>query len=288
MAKRQEGGWRAKGKPLQSTPDQPLLTVITVVYNGIECLEQCMNSVLSQTYTPIEYIVVDGASTDGTVTLIEQYSEQLAYWISEPDKGIYNAMNKGLALAQGEVIALLNADDFYYPEALTQVMDAYKASKADVLYGDVCHIQELSNVSLIKRGVPRLDRMKETMTLIHPAVFVTRETYEQVGNFNEQYRIAADYDFLLRAVVAERHFHYVEGSMLTGYRGGGLSAGNCASILEARAIQFSHLGGTEQNLRWKHLRCVFRSKIRQLIYALAQPFGGKERLEKRLLQKWNR
>lgn len=265
-----------------------MLSVVTVVYNGLPLLKQCIESVLSQAYAPMEYIVVDGGSTDGTVELLQQYDNQLAYWISEPDKGIYNAMNKGLALAKGEMIALLNADDFYYPGALKSVMQAYLESGADVVYGDVCHIQELSNVCLIKRGVPHLDRMKETMTLIHPAVFVTRKVYDAVGGFNEHYRIAADYDFLLRTVVAGHRFHYVEGNMLTGYRAGGLSSGNCDSILEAKAIQQEHLGNNLLDLDHKYRQCKKRSRLREWTYRLAQIFGGTQRLEKRLVEKWNR
>ena len=113
-----------------------LVSIITVVYNGEKHIEQSIKSVLAQTYSNIEYIIIDGVSTDGTLDIVRKYEPKITQVISEKDTGIYNAMNKGLAMANGDVIAILNADDYYYPETIETVINQFKQSKADVVYGD--------------------------------------------------------------------------------------------------------------------------------------------------------
>src|ERR1700742_4639960 len=108
-----QGGLRLKGIKKQSEIDNPLVSVVTVVYNGAKHLEQTINSVLNQSHKNVEYIIIDGGSTDGTLDIIKRYEDKIDYWQSERDGGIYFAMNKGVSLAKGELIGILNADDFY-------------------------------------------------------------------------------------------------------------------------------------------------------------------------------
>ena len=281
-----EGGLRTKGQTKNLSKGLPLVSVITVVYNGAEHLEYALQSVLCQDYPNLEYIVIDGGSSDGSVDIIRQYDQQLDYWRSEPDSGIYNAMNKGLSLANGEIIGLLNADDFYYPGAVEAIAEAAQKGENEIFCGEVNHLQELSNICLIKRGVPDISRMEETMTVIHPAVFVRKKVYDEIGNFDESYRIAADYDFLLRCFTAGKTFTYLP-QILTGYRAGGLSSGNCASILEAKTIKERHLNSSFPEMLDKYRKCSRKQRFRKFIYPLAKVFGWQKILEQRLVKKWN-
>src|SRR5688572_26851104 len=115
--------------------EQPLVSIITIVFNGEKHLQQTIESVLGQTYSNIEYIIVDGGSKDNSVSIIEKYSTQLAYWISEPDKGISDAFNKGISKANGEMIGLINADDWYEKDTVQKVMAL--RGNCDVVYGNL-------------------------------------------------------------------------------------------------------------------------------------------------------
>ena len=117
--------------------NNPLVSIITVVYNGEKHIEQTINSVLNQTYSNIEYIIIDGDSTDNTLNIIKKYEDKIAHFISEKDSGIYNAMNKGLALTKGEIISILNADDYYFENTLQQVVDIFSTSQSDIVYGNM-------------------------------------------------------------------------------------------------------------------------------------------------------
>ena len=131
--RRAEGGRRLSGEDPRAVPDRPLVTVVTVCFNAARTLAQCVDSVLTQTYPNVEYVVVDGSSDDGTVELLERYAEHIDYFVSEPDSGLYNAMNKGLALASGEYILFPNADDWYVADAIEQLVAAASYANADVV-----------------------------------------------------------------------------------------------------------------------------------------------------------
>ncbi|MGF1479786.1 MAG: glycosyltransferase family 2 protein [Cyanophyceae cyanobacterium] len=189
-----EGGLRVQG--VHPNNIQPFVSVITVVRNGEKTLRQTIHSVLNQTYRPIEYIIVDGCSTDRTLDIIKSYEERIAYWISEPDQGIYDAMNKGIALASGQWIHLLNADDRYYDHSvLEQAVRTLDESK--------------TNYFTLVRTLPN-DRQKQQKfpyqgwqlyilpRLPHPALVVAKQQYEQVGLYDTALKIASDHDFTLR------------------------------------------------------------------------------------------
>ncbi len=117
--------------------NRPKVSIITVVYNGIAHLEQTIQSVLNQTYDNVEYIIIDGGSTDGTVELIKKYEESIAYWVSESDGGIYDAMNKGISNATGEIVGLINADDWYETGTIEKVVETFQNSEVDVVHGSM-------------------------------------------------------------------------------------------------------------------------------------------------------
>ena len=146
------GGLRTKGITKQSQENQPLITVVTVVRNGEKTLEKTILSVINQTYKNVEYIIVDGASTDGTLEVIKKHEDRISYWISEPDKGIYDAMNKGIDLATGDYIALLNSDDWYEKDTCEIIANKINEGRADIYYGMVRVIDKQTNKSLYISG----------------------------------------------------------------------------------------------------------------------------------------
>ncbi|HLY96654.1 MAG TPA: glycosyltransferase family 2 protein, partial [Sideroxyarcus sp.] len=130
-----EGGARLRGSRKQPLPGKPLITVITVVFNGVATLEHTIRSVIEQTYANVEYIVIDGGSTDGTVDILRKYDADIDYWVSGRDAGIYDAMNKGIALAGGDYIGMLNSDDFFaHPSALEMIAARFEARKEDAVF----------------------------------------------------------------------------------------------------------------------------------------------------------
>jgi glycosyltransferase involved in cell wall biosynthesis len=183
---------------------QPLVSIVTIVYNGEKHIEQTINSVLKQTYPNVEYIIIDGGSKDNTVSIIKKYEHRLAYWISEPDKGISDAFNKGLRQAKGEWIGIINADDWYEPNAVQKVIDA--AAGNDIVFGDVQYWKN-SAKSFIQ--ISNIEYLEKEVSIIHPAVFVKKEAYEKHGYYDTSLRCAMDYEMLLRMKLNNCRFVHV-------------------------------------------------------------------------------
>lgn len=264
---------------------RPLFSIITVVYNGAKHLEQSLCSILDQQYPNIEYIVIDGGSTDGTVDIIKQYEDRLSYWVSEPDQGIYNAMNKGLAKATGAYVAILNADDYSMPNTLQTVAHQFETTGADIIYGKLQKCRVFEDREYFRIEEPDLSRMKETMSIFHPSTFVKLEVYEKVGNFNEAYRLSADYDFLLRAFLAEHSFAYCP-EPLTTFRVGGATTTDCRSYEEGYQILCDHNTGHQEAMKAMIGACRKKNRQRELIYSFAKAVGMRKFLDQRVEQKW--
>ena len=196
------------------------VSIITVVYNAVRTIEQTIKSVLCQSYKNIEYIIIDGGSTDGTLDVIAKYRDILAYFVSEPDGGIYDAMNKGIKKATGDIIGLLNADDWYEPNAIEAVVKGFEYSAADVVYGKMILINKDGTKKNHERKTPEM--LLESMCLPHPATFLRKETYEKYGLFDTSFRIAADYELMLRLYVNGASFFAVD-DILTNFRMTGVS-----------------------------------------------------------------
>ncbi|MBE9463050.1 glycosyltransferase family 2 protein [Dyadobacter subterraneus] len=180
------------------------VSIITVVYNGAATIRHCIESVLSQNFDSIEYIIVDGNSTDGTKEIIASYGSKISKFISEPDKGIYDAMNKGVKLATGDVVGILNADDFYADaNIISDVVKAMNQSDADACYGDLNYVDG-QNETVIKRNWVS-GQYKPNSFLMgwmppHPTFFVKKKCYEQFGDFRLDMGSAADYEIMLRFI----------------------------------------------------------------------------------------
>ncbi|MBR2373030.1 MAG: glycosyltransferase [Lentisphaeria bacterium] len=196
------------------------ISIITVCYNSAKTIRRTFESVLNQTFTDYEYIVVDGNSKDGTLDIIKEYEPKFngrMRWISEPDNGIYDAMNKGIRMAQGEIIGIINSDDYYEFDALQNIA-AYSDRKADVYYGMCRQLDEQGEITVIRSNHIRL----KNRGMLHPACFVSRDAYDKFGLFDLQYKIAADYELLLRFFEAGAGFVPVD-SILANFSSGGIS-----------------------------------------------------------------
>lgn len=173
------------------------ISIITVCYNSSQTIRRTFDSVLHQTYPYIEYIVVDGQSTDGTVEIITEYQplfDGRMQWVSEKDSGIYDAMNKGIRMATGELIGIINSDDYYEADAAECMANAMTDDKYQILYGAMRTWKngEEESVSISSHRFLR-DRM-----INHPSCFVTKSVYEEFGYYDARYQSVADYDFMLR------------------------------------------------------------------------------------------
>jgi len=235
-----EGGLRLQELYKTGSEDKPLITVVTVVYNGDEYLEDTIKSVIEQTYDNVEYIIVDGGSKDGTLDIIRKYEHVIDYWVSEPDNGIYYAMNKGIKLASGTIIGLINADDYYLENAVKYVVEQYERFAPDLVFGDKLMIKEDLGISkIISIDLP--DNAKDVaIHIVHPTVFVAKATYKKM-KFNEDYKIAADYDFMIRAYNKKLKILKVE-KIISVMRAGGVSDN---FNIEACRIKLKYFGRRE-------------------------------------------
>ncbi|MDX2426194.1 MAG: glycosyltransferase family 2 protein [Cycloclasticus sp.] len=215
---RNEGGLRAKYCSKKQYKRKPLISVVTVVFNGEKYLEQTINSVVNQSYNNIEYIVIDGGSTDGTVDIIKRHEHAIDYWLSEPDEGIYNAMNKGANLCTGEYIAFLNADDWYNLDTVESVVQRITKG-TDFLFGNILMYRSSTDYIEFKSN---LANYKKYMPFGHPSLFLKRDLALELG-FDEQYRTIADYDLVLRLIEGEYQYTYID-EPLANYRVGGASS----------------------------------------------------------------
>jgi len=182
----------------------PLVSIITIVYNGEKYIEGTIKSVLDQTYTNIEYIIIDGGSTDGTIDIISKYRKSLAFFLTEKDNGISDAFNKALKRANGDIIGIINADDWYENDAIENVVK--QIGDYDIAYGDL-HLLENGETDFILKGDHNY--LKREMTISHPTVFVKKKCYDQFGLFDETYKCAMDYDLMLRFWVNKCRFKYI-------------------------------------------------------------------------------
>jgi glycosyltransferase involved in cell wall biosynthesis len=257
-------------------PEMPSVSIITVVYNSERFIEQTILSVINQSYANIEYIVIDGGSTDGTLDTIRKYEHAIAHWISEPDGGIYHAMNKGLELCTGQIVGIINSGDWYDPDVVSAAVDAFSSGNVDVVYGDLCLVDLTTNVSQIVK--PKIHLLKESMVYLgHPTVFVKKVVYAQYL-FNTEYLIAADYEFILGLYANGFIFEYCDGS-ITHMRTGGASS-SYRTILEVFKVHSKYFGfcyaagiALTSTLKWSYFntrRAVLIKVLPASVYAAAR------------------
>lgn len=228
------------------------ITVVTATYNCASTIGDCLRSVAGQTHSDIEHIVVDGASTDGTVDLLHQQASQVSRIISEPDKGIYYALNKGVAHASGEVVGFLHADDLYADQrVLEDVAIAFQNPDVEAVYGDLTYVQKSDTDKVVRywRSSP-FTRSSLTRGWMppHPTLYLRRGVYTRFGGFDLSYRIAADYDFMLRVLGAINGKVTYLPRVLVKMRLGGESNRSLRNIIrksaeDLRALRSNRVGG---------------------------------------------
>lgn len=228
------------------------ISIITSVYNNASTIEDAIKSVLSQTYTNIEYIVVDGASKDGTTEIIKKYENQISKFVSEKDKGIYDGLNKGVDLATGDVIAFLHSDDIYENEnVVTDVVKLFKTTNTDSIYGDLVYVDKNDTNKIFrywKSGEYTFKKLCNGWMPPHPTFFVKREFYEKYGKFDLSYGIAADYDFMLRMLGKYKITTAYLPKVLYKMRVGGASNRSLKNIIQKsqediKALKNNGIGG---------------------------------------------
>ncbi|WP_149242266.1 glycosyltransferase family 2 protein [Dyadobacter sp. 32] len=223
---------------IEDLPEFPFFTIITAVYNGEKTLQRTIDSVLSQSYKNFEYIIVDGGSTDNTLSIIKKNEHPSLTWISEPDNGVYDAFNKGIKLANGKLVGIINSDDWYEPEALLQIRNAYDIEKNAHIYYGLARFLNSNNEILAVQGYTELSLNYGMIS--HPTCFVKRETYDNVATFDTKYQIAADYNLMLTLKRAGCKFHFIE-VILANFSEGGISTTNrLDSRKETLQIKFNH------------------------------------------------
>lgn len=248
------GGSRFNAGPRRPSHRGPLISVVTVVFNGEQHIDQAIRSVLSQTYDNIEYIIVDGGSTDGTLDIIRAHEGRIDCWVSEPDRGIYDAMNKGIRLASGDLVGLLNSDDWYADGAIAEVarIHADGGGQDRVIAGKWGIV--LESLDLTIEASPSL-RFHTGMPLCHQAMFVPKSIYDSVGLYDTRYRFAADLDMALRLHTSGAPFAFSD-KVLVHFRATGASDRYYReSVREASGILRKHMPyptyAAYRVIRWK-------------------------------------
>ena len=251
------------------------ISLITITYNSGNTLSTTLESVLHQTYSDIEYILVDGASKDNTVSIIKQYEplfEGRMKWISEPDKGLYDAMNKGIRMATGDIVGILNSDDFFTSNDILQKnANVFQQDiQLDAVYGDV-HFVHPSNLNkcvryysskIFKRSLMKLGFMPA-----HPSFYIRRKCFELYGLYKTDYKIAADFEFLLRVIYKEKiKIQYLPIDMVTMRTGGASTSG----LESHKRIMKEHLRAFRENGIYTNaflLSLRYMYKVKELLWS---------------------
>lgn len=216
---------------------QMKISIITATYNSSKTIKDTVVSVLNQKYTNIEHIIVDGNSQDNTLEIIQNITNRVTKIISEPDKGIYDAMNKGIDLVTGDIVGILNSDDFYSSDdIISDIIDVFQRTNCDAIYGDLEYIDANDSNKTIRHWKSKAytkGLFKRGWHPAHPTFFVKKEIYEKYGNFNLKYRIAADYEIMLRFIEKNKIKTIYLPKTMVKMRTGGASNKSLKNIIEA-------------------------------------------------------
>ena len=224
------------------------ISIITVCYNAEKTIEDTIKSVLSQTYDNYEYLIIDGKSSDRTLEIIDKYkSDKHIKLVSEKDNGLYDAMNKGIKLASGDLIATINSDDVLYDNNIFQTVIDNINDQIDIVYGDVLYCDE--NLEKTVRDYISGEKTSDYWCPAHPSMYVRKQVFDKLGSYNINYKICADYDFMIRCNLNNVSFKYVK-QYFVKMRYGGASNGltgytknffECYKVLKANKIKFPFL-----------------------------------------------
>lgn len=252
------------------------ISIITIVYNRKNFISDCIRSVTSQSYENIEYLVIDGGSTDGTLEEIEKFREKIDFFISEKDEGIFDALNKGVKNAKGDVIGILNSDDVFYDEnSIEKVAEAFKRSSADLVYAKGLFVDQ-DNINKVRRTYASKPFQKKFLHFgwipLHTTIFVKKELFDKYGGYNPGFAIASDYEISLRWFQNDDIKKQFLNEWLVRMRLGGLSTSPKLQLKKSREdlriINQYRLNG------YFTLACKIGRKIPQ--YLIPQVMGFRE------------
>lgn len=212
------------------------ISIITVVWNNEKTIKDAIDSVLSQTYKNIEYIIVDGLSTDGTIEIIQSYGDKISKFISEKDKGIYDAMNKGISLSSGDIIGILNSDDIYFDNSIIEkVVNKFQETNVDSIFGDLYYVNQ-NNLNKIVRYWKSSNFIQNSFKKgwhpAHPTFFVKKEIYNKYGLFDLNMKVSADFELMLRFLEKNKVSTAYLPKVLVKMRVGGESNRSIKNIIE--------------------------------------------------------
>ena len=246
----------------------PLVSIITVCLNNEKYIKQTIDSVLKQTYYNIEYIIIDGKSTDTTVKIIKEYENKFngrMKWISEKDKGIYDAMNKGINIANGEIIGIINSGDFYVKNAVELVVSIFNFDNTiNLIHGNVIKFGFKNDISFLVKGTDK--HIEKRMSIQHPTCFISREIYKKYGKFDLKYKISADYELLLRFRKEGIKFYYLD-KVLCYFRIGGVSSNTYKALKEVEEIHKNYRGVIYSKLTYIRniIMIYFKKLLKELL-----------------------
>jgi glycosyltransferase len=245
------------------------VTIITVSYNSASSIGETLDSVSTQDYPSIEHIVVDGASTDGTGDIVRTRGGRVSRFIQEPDSGIYDAMNKGLRYAKGDLVGFLNADDVFAHAGVVSAIAgiAHRNPLADAVYGDLVYVNKNQPHQVLRRwrsGEYKSKSLSFGWMPPHPTFYVRRDRLREIGHFDDTLRISADYDFMLRCLSRQSAQAIYIPEVLVRMRAGGASNRSLTALLnksreDLQALRANHIGG------WFALMCKNFRKLPQFL-----------------------
>ena len=240
------------------------VSIITVSFNSAKTIAGTIESVLSQDFPEIEYIIIDGDSSDDTVKIISQYENHISKWISEKDQGMYDAMNKGIAMATGDVIGILNSDDVYMnTHAISDLMALLEKQKAQVVFADLILVDQDDDKKVLRyydSGRFHPDKFRFGWMPAHPTVFVRRELYQAVGPFSTTYQIAADYEMLIRMLAIQKAPYAYFPKPVVRMRSGGASTAGISRnwILNQEIVRACKENGIYSNMAMLLLKLPYK------------------------------
>jgi glycosyltransferase involved in cell wall biosynthesis len=245
------------------------ISVVTVTYNSAETIGATMKSVASQVHSPIEHILIDGASTDGTLAVVREHGPHVSTVVSEPDRGIYDAMNKGVGLATGDVIGFLNGDDYYaHDRVLSEIARAFSDGHVDAVFGDVGFFRADRPERLVRRYRSKRfgpKRLSWGWMPPHPALFVRTEVFRRVGAFRTDYRIAGDFEWIVRAFsgASIRYRHLPD--IMVHMRTGGISTGGWRNTLQLNREVMRACRDNGLPTNWPKLLSKYPAKVLEFV-----------------------
>ena len=248
----------------------PKISIITICFNSEKTLEETIQSVVNQGYDNLEYLIIDGGSKDGTMSIVDKYRDKIAFVVSEPDKGICDAFNKGIAHATGDVIGIINSDDILLSGALSAVASHY-SPEIDVYSGNVLMWNDQTEQTYVRKPTIKFENLRKSFKACHPARFIARKAYEKYGMYSLEFRYCMDVDLLIRMYKAGAKVIHIDKE-LTKFRLGATSSDSAFKKKGDLLALVRNHGGTKWDFYCKYIKSIFNYTIKLTIEKL---FGEK-------------